>query len=125
MARKDVVRFLVRLFGDPKLHGKYRRDPKKVAKAAGLDRNERALLASGDEKAIRDYLGGEAVKANVVRSGLAPLERAAAPNVVKSALANVVKASIANVVKSSVANIVKTAVRRPSKPKPKPKPKKG
>lgn len=111
MAKKDVVRLLVRLFGDPKLHGKYRAEPKKVLKAAGLNRKERELLVAGDEDAIREYLGRESAKTNVVKSGLT--------NVVKSASTNVVKSALTNVVKSGLTNVVKTAIRRPRKPKPK------
>jgi len=111
MAKKDVVRLLVRLFGDPKLHGKYRAAPDKVLKAAGLNKKERTLLASGDEAAIRDYLGRAAAKTNVVKSGLT--------NVVKAAPTNVVKSALTNVVKSGLTNVVKTSIRRPTKPKPK------
>ncbi len=121
MARKHVVRLLVRLFGDPKLHGKYRKDPKKVLKAAGLNPKERDLLASGDEAAIREYLGRETAKTNVVKSGLTNVVKTGATNVVKSALTNVVKSGLTNVVKSSLTNVVKTAIRRPSKLRPKTK----
>lgn len=106
MAKKHVVRLLVRLFGDPKLHGKLRDNPKKVLKAAGLSRKERELLATGDEAAIRDYLGQESVKANVVKSGLRGVSTGASPNVVKTA----------------ISNVVKTAIVPPAKPKPKKKP---
>lgn len=140
MAKKHVVRLLVRLFGDPALQGKYRKNPRKVAKAAGLSREERELLASGDEAAIRDYLGRSAGLTNVVKSGLAggpnvvksairsggpnvvkSAIKSGGPNVVKSAVTNVVKSSLTNVVKTSVTNVVKTAIRRPKAPK---KPKK-
>jgi hypothetical protein len=128
MAKKHVVRLLVRLFGDPELQGKYRKNPDKLAKAAGLSRQERELLASGDEAAIRDYLGRAAGVTNVVKSGLAAgpnvvksAIKAGGPNVVKSALTNVVKSGLTNVVKTSLTNVVKTAIRRPKTPK---KPKK-
>jgi hypothetical protein len=119
MAKRDVVRLLVRLFGDPKLHGAYRQNPQKVLKAARLSAKERALLASGDEAAIRAYLGREAGVTNVVRSGLTNVVKAAKTNVVKTAITNVVKSSITNVVKSALTNVVKTAIRRPTKPKKK------
>ena len=79
MAKKDVVRLLVRLFGDPKLHGKYRDDPKKVLKAAGLNRKERELLAAGDESAIREYLGQAGGQTNIVKSGLTNIVKTAVP----------------------------------------------
>jgi hypothetical protein len=120
MAKKDVVRLLVRLFGSPKLHGNYRKNPDQVLTAAGLSPKERALLKSGDEKAIRAYLGTESSKANVVKSGLANVVKSAAkktagPNMVKTALGpNVVKTALGP-------NVVKTAIKPTDTTKKKPK----
>jgi hypothetical protein len=121
MAKRDVVRFLVRLFGDPVHHGRYRKQPDRVMKAAGLSPSERDLLASGDAAAIRAYLGKESAKTNVVKSGLTNVVKTSATNVVKTAATNVVKTAVTNVVKTAITNVVKTAIRKPKKPKP-PKP---
>ncbi len=89
MAKRDVVRLLVRLYGDPKLldriHDEKRAE--KLMKAAKLSAHERALLASGDEKAIRAYLGQESPKANIVRAGLANIKtktRMPVANIIKT-----------------------------------------
>jgi len=86
MAKKDVVRLLVRLFGDPRLQEKLAKRPAAVLKSAKLSARERELLASGDEKAIRAYLGQDTVKANVVKTGLTGLVGPDVANVVKTAI---------------------------------------
>jgi hypothetical protein len=65
MAKRDVVRLLVRLYGDPRLQEKLARDTEKTMKAARLSKKERELLASGDVKAIGRYLGKAAAKTRV------------------------------------------------------------
>jgi len=86
MAKKDVVRLLVRLFGDPKLQDRMAANAAGVLKTAKLSAKERALILSGDHRAIQAYLGSDAVKANVVKTQL-----------------------------KNVANVVKTALKRPRK----------
>jgi hypothetical protein len=83
MAKKDVVRLLVRLYGDPKLAERLGKDAEKVMKAARLSAQERALLASGDAAAIQAYLGRESVKANIKTKFLAANIKT------KTALANI------------------------------------
>lgn len=86
----------MRLFGSPKLHGRYRDDPAQLMKAAGLTPKERALLLSGDEQAIRAYLG----------------DGAGAVNVIKDGLVNVIKEGMVNVIKDATA-----PAKKPTKPK--------
>jgi hypothetical protein len=81
MAKKDVVRLLVRLFGDPALHAKMSKDAGKVLASAKLSPKERELVLSGDAEAIRAYLGDDTVKTNVVKTGLKGIT-----NVVKTAI---------------------------------------
>lgn len=70
MAKKDVVRLLVRLFGDPALAERLgsEKEAAKVLKNARLSAKERALLASRDADAIRAYLGREGVQTNIKTS---------------------------------------------------------
>jgi len=85
MAKKDVVRLLVRLFGDPKLAERLasEKEAAKVLKNARLSAKERALLASRDPDAIRAYLGRESAK-TIIKTG------AALPNIkTKAALPNI------------------------------------
>jgi len=85
MAKKDVVRLLVRLFGDPKLADRLgkKKEADKALKNARLSAKERALLASGDADAIRAYLGRESAKANIKTSAALPniKTKAALPNI--------------------------------------------
>ena len=112
MAKRDLVRLLVRLFGDPQHVDRLNRNPEKTMKAAKLSPAERKLLASGDERALRAYLGRDAAKANLDRAGLA--------DIIKTSVADIVKTSVADIVKTSIADIVKTSISR-TKPTVKPK----
>lgn len=70
MAKKDVVRLLIQLFGDPALHDEIRKNPEVALAKLGLSKKERELLASRDENAIREYLGKESQKILIVGSWL-------------------------------------------------------
>ena len=88
------MRLLVRLFGDPKLAGKLAtaKLAERVLESAGLSAKERALVASRDADAIRDYLGREGAKANIKTSAALPniKTKAALPNIkTKTALPNI------------------------------------
>ena len=66
MAKKDLVRLLIQLFGDPQLHEQIRKDPEAALGKLGLTKKEIELFQSKDEKAIRDYVGREASKMTIV-----------------------------------------------------------
>ena len=66
MAKKDLVKLLVRLYGDPKLKERFEKDPAKVMKAAKLSAKEREVLASADAEKIRAHLGKEFVKTHII-----------------------------------------------------------
>jgi hypothetical protein len=66
MAKKDLVRLLIQLFGDPQLHERIRKDPEAALGKLGLTKKEIELFQSKDEKAIRDYVGREAGKMTIV-----------------------------------------------------------
>ena len=68
MAKRDLVRLLVKLYGDPKLRERFEKDPARVIKAAKLSAKERAVLASGDPEAIRAHLGKESLKAQIIQA---------------------------------------------------------
>jgi hypothetical protein len=70
MARKDLVRLLIQLFGDPALHEEIRKNPEAALGKLGLSKKERELLASRDESAIREYLGKDSQKILIVASWL-------------------------------------------------------
>jgi hypothetical protein len=63
MAKKDLIRLFVRLYGDPRLREKLARDPEGTLKAAGLSKKERELVSRRRGKAITEYLGDEAAGA--------------------------------------------------------------
>jgi len=66
MAKKDLVRLMIQLFGDPQLHEQIRKDPAAALKKLGLTQKEIELFQSRDEKAIRAYVGREASKVTIV-----------------------------------------------------------
>lgn len=66
MAKKDLVRLLVQLFGDPNLHDRIRKNPHAELAKLGLSKRERELILSRDEKALRTYLGKEAARLTIV-----------------------------------------------------------
>lgn len=68
MAKRDLVGLLVRLYADPELERRVKRDPRGVAKRAGLSAREQALLAGGDGAAMRKYLGSESVKSIIIQA---------------------------------------------------------
>jgi len=84
MAKKDVVRLLVRLFGDPALLERLTKDPAKALKSTKLSAKERELLASADSEAIRDYLGRDKVKAVIKSKTELPVIKSKFKAVIKS-----------------------------------------
>ena len=68
MAKRDLVKLLVRLYGDPKLAERMKKNPKAVMKAAKLSAADQEILSSGDEANIRGYLGKEAAKSIIVQA---------------------------------------------------------
>jgi hypothetical protein len=114
MAKKDVVKLLVQLFGDPDHLKRIQKDPETVMDAAGLDEAENALLRSRNEAAIKSYLGADAASANIKTKALANIKSKTA---IQGAMANIkskttaVKGEIANIkaktraVKGEIANI--------------------
>ncbi len=79
MAKRDLVKLLVRLYGEPKVKARFEKDARKTMKGAKLSAKEQELLASGDEKAIREYLGQDAAKAAIIKSFLATIIQTAVP----------------------------------------------
>ena len=65
MSKKNVVRLLVRLFGDPTHLEKLRKNPAATLAAAGLSPAERELLLSGSDAKIRAYLGADSDRAAI------------------------------------------------------------
>lgn len=65
MSKKNVVKLLVRLFGDPAHLAKLRKSPAKTLAAAGLTPAERELVLSGNPARLRAYLGAEAERVNI------------------------------------------------------------
>lgn len=59
MAKEDLKRLLIRLFGDPELHELIRQ---KGWEGLGLSDDEVKLLASRDCDQIRSYLGSDSAK---------------------------------------------------------------
>jgi hypothetical protein len=85
MAKKDLVRLLVRLYGDPKLHERLKKDPAKVLGAAGLSAKEQALLRSADAGALREYLGAESAKSVIKNlAGLSVIKASRVGSVIKA-----------------------------------------
>ncbi len=65
MSKKNVVRLLVRLFGDPRHLEKLRRNPAATLAAAGLTPAESELVLSGSDAKIRAYLGADSDRAAI------------------------------------------------------------
>ncbi len=55
----NLTDFLIELASDPKKAAKFTKKPKKVMKKAGLSKEDRKLLLSGDSQAIRDAVDSE------------------------------------------------------------------
>ena len=68
MAKRDLVKLLVKLYGDPKLRQRLEKDAKKTMKAAKLSAKEREILASGDAARLREYLGKEQLKSSIIQT---------------------------------------------------------
>ena len=56
--QQRMSRFIALLALDPEKLARYRDDPAAEMEAAGLDEEQRAILAKGDFAVICDYLGG-------------------------------------------------------------------
>jgi hypothetical protein len=65
MSKKNVVRLLVRLFGEPAYLEKLRKNPGRTLAAAGITPAERELLLSGSDAKIRAYLGADSGRAAI------------------------------------------------------------
>ena len=74
MSKKNVVKLLVRLFGDPAHLEKVRRSPAKTLAAAGLTPTERELVLSGNPARLRAYLGAEARRVNIQAKATAAIK---------------------------------------------------
>lgn len=84
MAKKDLVRLLVNLFGDPRHLDKVKKDPAGALAAAGLSPAERELVLSRNDAKIRAYLGAEGAKANIKsKTGLANIKSKATTGAIK------------------------------------------
>lgn len=71
------MKLLVKLYGDPKLKQRLEKDAWRTMKAAKLSAKEQEILASGDAEKLRGYLGTDAVKATIIKSGLATIIKTA------------------------------------------------
>ena len=88
MAKKDLVRLLARLYGDPVQQARFRKDRAALLKGArSLAPKEKKLLLDGDPDAVRAYLGKEATKAIIVDSEIAHIVDSALAIIVDDALA--------------------------------------
>ena len=70
MAKKDLVRLLARLYGDPEAERQFQRDRAKFLLAQKLSPREQRLLVDGDVGGLRSYLGDECDKLTIVDSAL-------------------------------------------------------
>ena len=68
MARENLHQFLVGLSSDANLQESYKSDPKAAMDAAGLTEEEQGLVSSGDEQALRKYLGDDLSPAGVFKT---------------------------------------------------------
>jgi hypothetical protein len=71
MSKKNVVRLLVRLFGDPRHLEKLKKNPEATLAQAGLTPAERELVLSGSDAKIRAYLGSAADQAAIKAKAVA------------------------------------------------------
>lgn len=55
----NLTDFLIDLASNPKLAKKFKKDPKKVMKKAGLSKADRKLMLSGDPQAVREAIDAE------------------------------------------------------------------
>jgi hypothetical protein len=58
--------FLIELASSPKLSAKFKKDPKKVMKKAGLSKADRKLLLSGDPQGVRAAVDTEKLGDQIV-----------------------------------------------------------
>ena len=65
MSKKNVVRLLVRLSGDPAYLEQLRKSPAATLSASGITPAERELLLSGSDAKIRAYLGTDSDRAAI------------------------------------------------------------
>ena len=86
MAKKDLVRLLVRLYGDPVAEGQFQKDRAKFLRAAKLAPKEQKLLVEGDVDGLRAYLGSETANAHIVDEQLSHIVDTALAHIVDSAL---------------------------------------
>ena len=86
MAKKDLVRLLARLYGDPVHEARFQQDRAKFLKRTKLSAKERDLVIAGDAEAIRAYLGKESAKTHIVDSALTHIVDTALTHIVDSAL---------------------------------------
>ncbi|MFN7942407.1 MAG: hypothetical protein U0X73_12480 [Thermoanaerobaculia bacterium] len=66
--KKALSSFLAKMSANPALQDEYRRDPEGVMSRHGLSEQEKALMRSGDQDAVRAYLGDDGPPGNVVLS---------------------------------------------------------
>ncbi len=59
MARENLYQFLVGLSSDASLQEQFKNDSVATMEAAGLTKEEQALVAAQDEQQIRTYLGDD------------------------------------------------------------------
>ena len=113
MAKKDLVRLLVRLFGDPAHLDKVKKNPAKTLAAASLSPAERDLVLSRNDAKIRAYLGSEGAKANIKsKTGLANIKsKTGTANIkTKTAFANIKSKATTGAIKAKTSAIkAKTA----------------
>lgn len=55
----NLTDFLIDLASNPKLAKKFKKDPNKVMKKAGLSKADRKLMLSGDPQAVREAIDAE------------------------------------------------------------------
>ena len=67
MAKRDLVKLLVGLYGDPKLKARLEKNASRTMKAARLSAREQELLASGDAAKLREYLGKDTLRAQIIQ----------------------------------------------------------
>ncbi len=68
MALQDLQKFLLDLSEQPGLRTQFKESPDEIMTAAGLTEEEQALVRSGDEKAIRSYLGDEGETCSAIKT---------------------------------------------------------